>query len=112
MRDREPVAWTPLTAEQWKSVPNADHTSVFTREEVFEALRLLVPANEASTIADELYQEDRDAGVFFFGDLLSALSTLSESAAERVRGLLSETAPEAAERIAKFRAEHSSYRET
>lgn len=112
MSNREPVAWTPLTAEQWKSAPNADHTSVFTRDEVFEALSLLVPADEATTIADDLYQEDREPGVFFFGDLLTALSTLSESAAERVRGLLSETDSETAERVAKFRAEHGPGRGT
>lgn len=107
MSDREPVPWTPLTAEQWKSVPNPDHTSVFTREEVFEALCLLVPADEATAITDALYQEDREPGVFFFGDLLTALSTLSESAAERVRGMSRETDPDDAKRIVKFRAEPS-----
>jgi hypothetical protein len=86
MRDREP--WTPLTAEQWESVPNADHTSLFTREEVFTALCLLAPAEEASAIVDNLYGDDREPGVFFFGDLLTALSTLSESAAERVRAIV------------------------
>lgn len=91
MSDREPVSWTPLTAEQWKDVPNADHTSLFSRDEVLEALRLLVPADEATAIADELYSEDREPSVFFFGELLTALSTLSESAAERVRAIIPES---------------------
>lgn len=88
MSEREPASWTPLTAEQWRSVPNADHTALFSRDEVLAALRQLVPPSEASAIADELYSESREPGVFFYGELLTALSTLSESAAERVRAVV------------------------
>lgn len=87
MSERESVPWSPLTAEQRKSVPNADHTAVFSRDEVLAALQQLVPAEEAVAIADELYAEDGEPDVFFFGELLTALSGLSESAAERVRAI-------------------------
>jgi hypothetical protein len=88
MSDRESVSWAPLTAEQWKSVPNTDHTALFSRDEVFAALQQMVPVDEATAIADELYSVDREPGVFFFGELLTALSTLSESAAARVRSVV------------------------
>lgn len=88
MSERESVPWAPLTAEQWKSVPNADHTALFSRAEVFAALQQLVPADEAAAIVDEFYSTERQPGVFFYGELLTALSTLSESAAERVRAVV------------------------
>jgi len=88
MSDKESVPWAPLTPDQWKSVPNADHTALFSREEVFAALQQLVPTEEATAIADDLYGADRKPGVFFFGELLTALSTLSESAAARVRAVV------------------------
>jgi hypothetical protein len=88
MSERESVPWVPLTAEQWKSVPNADHTALFSRDEVFAALRQLVPPDEATAIVDEFYSAERQPGVFFYGELLTALSTLSESAAERVRAVV------------------------
>lgn len=88
MSERKPVPWTPLTAEQWKTAPRADHTTLFSRDEVLAALRLLMPADQAISLADELYSKDRAPGVFFFGELLSALSTLSDSAAERVRTIV------------------------
>lgn len=87
MGGTEPVSWVPLTAEEWKNLPNADHTSVFSRDEVEAALRLLAPADEAAAMAGELYSGDQPGTIFFYGDLLSALSTLSDSAAERVRSL-------------------------
>jgi hypothetical protein len=74
------------TAEQGKSLPNADHTVLFTRDEVFAALQQFVPADEATAMVDEVYSAEKEPGsVFFYGELLTALSTLSESAAERVR---------------------------
>lgn len=88
MSDKELVPWAPLTPEQWNSVPNADHTALFSRDEVFAALQQFVPADEAAAIADDLYGADRKPGVFFFGELLTALSTLSESAAARVRAVV------------------------
>lgn len=88
MSDKESVPWAPLTPEQWKSVPNADHTTLFSRDEVFEALQQLVSSDEAAAIADDLYGADRKPGVFFFGELLTALSTLSESAAARVSAIV------------------------
>lgn len=88
MSERESVSWAPLTAEQWHSVPNTDHTTLFSREEVLAALQQLVHADEATAIADELYSEAREPGVFFFGELLTALSNLSESAAQRVRTIM------------------------
>ncbi|HEX6374075.1 MAG TPA: hypothetical protein VF006_34425 [Longimicrobium sp.] len=90
MSERKSVCWAPLTAEQWKAVPNADHTALFAREEVLAALQQLVSADEATAIADELYSPDREPGVFFFGELLTVLSTLSESAAERVRSIVAD----------------------
>jgi hypothetical protein len=89
--------WTPLTEEQWTSVPNADHTAVFSRDEVFAALQQLVPIAEATAIADELYSAHREPGVFFFGELLTALSTLSESAAARVRAVVHDPVTDAPE---------------
>jgi hypothetical protein len=88
MSDREYVGWTPLTAEQREAVPNADHTSLFSRDEVMAALQQLVSASDATRIADELYRGERDPDVFFYGELLTALSRVSESAAERVRALM------------------------
>ena len=88
MSEKKSVSWAPLTAEQSKSVAKADHTALFSRDEVFAALQQLVPTDEAEAIADELYNAEREPGVFFFGELLTALSTLSESAAERVRSVV------------------------
>ncbi|HEX8320052.1 hypothetical protein [Longimicrobium sp.] len=85
MTNREPVGWTPLTAEQRESLPNADHTSLFSRDEVQAALQQLVSASDATRIADELYSDNREPDVFFYGELLTALSRVSESAAARVR---------------------------
>jgi hypothetical protein len=77
------------TAEQGKMLPTADHTALFTRDEVFAALQQLVPTDEATAIVDELYSAEREPGsVFFYGDLLTALSALSESAAERARSVV------------------------
>lgn len=88
MSERASVPWTPLAAEQLRLLPNADHTALFTRDEVFAALQRFVPADEATAIVDELYSAEREPGVFFYGELLTALSTLSESAAERVRAVV------------------------
>jgi hypothetical protein len=38
-------------------------------------------------LADELYSDEREPDVFCYGELLAALSRVSESAAERVRTL-------------------------
>ena len=84
------MSTTPLTAEQRRALPNHDHTTVFTRDEVLAALQQLGTPAEALDIADELYRDDREPGVFFFGELLDALAALSESAAARVREI---TAP-------------------
>jgi hypothetical protein len=92
MAKREPVSKTPITAEQRRALPNHDHTTLFTRDEVLTALQQLVSPAEALTIADELYRDDREPGVFFYGELLDALADLSESAAARVREI---TAPPA-----------------
>jgi hypothetical protein len=88
MSHREHVAWAALTPEQRESVPNADHTSLFSRDEVIAALQQLVSASDATRIADELYGDEREPDVFFYGELLTALSRVSESAAERVRALM------------------------
>lgn len=86
MSERQSVSWT---AEQGKMLPNADHTVLFTRDEVFAALQRFVPADEATAMVDEVYSAEREPGsVFFYGELLTALSTLSESAAERVRSVV------------------------
>jgi hypothetical protein len=99
MNERESVSWTPLTAEQWNSVPNADHTTLFSRDEVFAALQQFLPVDEATTIVDEVYSAEREPGsVFFYGELLTALSTLSESAAERVRSVVADVDPPASHR--------------
>lgn len=88
MSEENFVSWTPLTPDQWRSVPNADHTTLFSHDEVLAALQQLVPIDEAAAIADGLYSPDREPGVFFFGELLTALATLSESAAARVRSIV------------------------
>jgi hypothetical protein len=91
MSENAPADWTPLTPEEWTRLPRADHTALFTRQEVATALRLLCPADEAAAIAEELYSEPREPGtVFFYGELLTALASLSDSAAERARSI---TAP-------------------
>ena len=82
------MSWAPLTAQQRNELPNADHTSLFTRDEVLGALRLLVSAEVAGGIVNELYSENRGPGTFFYGQLLDALSTVSESAAARVRTIV------------------------
>jgi hypothetical protein len=86
MSDKEPAEWTPLTPEQWKELPNAGHTSLFTRDEVEAALKTLAPAGEIAGILNELY-DGAPGTTFFYGELLTALSRLSPSAAERVRSL-------------------------
>jgi hypothetical protein len=94
--NKHPVDWSPLTAEQWRQVPRADHTSLFSREEVTAALRLLAPPEAAEEIARELFEEVGEPGsVFFYGELLTALASLSDSAAERVRSItpVDETGP-------------------
>jgi hypothetical protein len=91
MSDETPAGWTPLTAEQWRRAPRADHTSLFSREEVEAALRLLAPPDEAAEIVRELYSDSGEPGtVFFYGELLTALASLSDSAAERVRSVSAE----------------------
>ncbi len=88
MSDKHPVDWSPLTSEQWTQVPRADHTSLFSREEVTAALRLLTAPDAAEEIARELFEEAQEPGsVFFYGELLTALASLSDSAAERVRSV-------------------------
>jgi hypothetical protein len=88
MSDKTPAGWTPLTIEQWRQVPRADHTSLFSREEVEAALRLLAPPDEAAEIVRVLYSESGEPGtIFFYGELLTALASLSDSAAERVRSV-------------------------
>jgi hypothetical protein len=106
MSDRnEGAAWSPLTAEQWRTVEKSDHRSLFSREEVESALTMFVPAEEIPAVLDELYAEtpDEPGSIFFFGDLLTALSLLSPSAADRASSLLNESPAEASARIAEFR---------
>lgn len=92
MSDETRVGWTPLTAEQWRQMPRADHTSLFSREEVEAALRLLAPPDKAAEIVRELYSDSGEPGtVFFYGELLTALASLSDSAAERVRSVSAES---------------------
>jgi hypothetical protein len=65
---------------------------LFSREEVEAALRLLAPPDEAAEIARELYSDSGEPGtVFFYGELLTALASLSASAAERVRSVSKES---------------------
>lgn len=104
MTDHNPVAWGNLTPEEWRVVQKADHASLFDREEVRNALRFLVPEEEIAVILDEVYAEAAEPGsTFFYGDLLTALSLTSASAAERVRTVLNETDAEEKARIAEFR---------
>lgn len=106
MSDRnEDAAWRPLTAEQWSAVEKSDHRSLFSREEVESALAKFVPAEEIPAVLEELYAEapDEPGSIFFFGDLLTALSLLSPSAADRASSLLNESPAEASARIAEFR---------
>lgn len=92
MTDEQPEAWAPLTPDQWADVPRTDHTALFTRDEVAAALRLLMPPDEAAEIVQELYDEPTEPGtVFFYGELLAALASLSDSAAERARSMTTGT---------------------
>lgn len=94
MSERVPVEWTPLTPEEWAKLPRSDHTTLFSREEVTAALNKLTTPEEAEEIARELYSEPSEPGtIFFYGDLLTVLASLSESAADRVRSVLA-TNPE------------------
>ena len=107
MQDRRPVGWSNLTPEQWSAVERNDHASLFTQDEVRRAVTVLAPPEDVDTILEQIYAEEGEPGaVFFYGDLLTALSLLSESAAERVRARLHETEAEAEARIAKFRESH------
>lgn len=107
MQDRQPIAWSNLTPEQWSAVERNDHASLFTRDEVRRALALLAPPEDVDTILEQIYAEEGEPGaIFFYGDLLTALSLLSESAAERVRALLHETDAQSEARIARFRESH------
>lgn len=101
----EEAAWSPLTAEQWAAVGKSDHRSLFSRDEVESALAMFVPLEEIPPILDELYVDapEEPGSIFFFGDLLTALSLLSPSTADRANSLLNETPAEASARIAEFR---------
>lgn len=86
--------------------PWTDHSTIFSRDEVRRALELLqVPPEEIPTVLGELYTADAEcpSSTFFYGDLLTALSLVSPSAAERAQSLSSETAAEADARMAAFR---------
>ena len=95
-----------FNAEHGKPLGNGGHSSIFTRAEVREALGILASPEDADAITAAIYDDPDPSPDFFYGDLLTALSILSESAARRVRNLLSETEAEEAERIARFRREY------
>lgn len=106
MTEQPEEAWSELSREEWRAVPRTDHSTTFSREEVHRALEILrVPSEEIPTVLDELYadQEDGPGSTFFYGDLLTALSLVSASAAERVQSLSSETPAEAEARMTAFR---------
>lgn len=88
MNERHFVSSANVTPEERNSLPNVDHTTLFSYDEVLAALRQLVAPDVATAIADELYGDAREPGVFFYGELLTALSNVSESAAERVRTII------------------------
>lgn len=78
-----------------------DHIS---RDEMVRAMMLLSESREnAERIANEMYDDPAD-GFGIAGDFSSALSSLSDDAAERVRVLLGETEAEARARLADFLA--------
>ena len=80
-----------------------DFRAVFRQAEVTAALAFLTPnQEEAARIAAQLYAEAGEPWVPA-GDLLSALSLVSDDAAARVRTLLGETRAEEAKRLAAFR---------
>jgi hypothetical protein len=97
---------TAFNVEDGKRFGNGGHSSIFTRAEVREALGVLASPEEADAITATLYDDPDPGPDFFYGDLLTALAIISESAAQRVRELLSETEAEEAERIARFRREY------
>jgi hypothetical protein len=100
--------WSPLSADEWHTLPTNDHSTIFSRDEVRRALEiLLVPSDEIPTVLAEVYGGEPDGSTFFYGDLLSALSRVSPSAAERVQSLLTETPAEADARMAAFRETYS-----
>jgi hypothetical protein len=97
---------TPFNAEHGKRLGNGGHSLIFTRAEVREALGILASPEDADAITAAIYDDPDPRPDFFYGDLLTALAILSESSAQRVRDLLSETQAEEAERIARFRREY------
>ncbi len=89
---------------KWEVVPGEGHRGLFSQEEVEQALQLLVSRDDAGAIADELYGDPNPGlGIFFPGDLLSALSLVSDDVARRVQMALRETPEHAARRVAQFR---------
>ena len=109
MTEHPEEAWSELSPNEWRALPKTDHSTIFSREEVRRALELLqVPSGEIPTVLDEFYadQEDGPGSTFFYGDLLTALSLVSPSAADRAQSLSSETPAEAEARIAAFRKKY------
>lgn len=96
------MSWSNLTKDQWERVQRSDHTTLFSREEVRVALRRLAPPEEVERLIAALYDQPSLEPVFFFGDLLTALSLGSPDAAERVRTVLNETEAQAEARIRQF----------
>jgi hypothetical protein len=94
-----------FNAEKGRGLGHGGHSSIFTRAEVREALGVVASPEDADAITAAIYDDPDPSPDFFYGDLLTALATVSASAAGRVRELLSETEAEEAERIAKFRRE-------
>jgi hypothetical protein len=106
MNDQQKQPWSELSPDEWHAVPRVDHSTIFSRDEVRRALELLrVPSEEIPAVLDELYADAAgDPGsTFFYGDLLTALSLVSPSAAERAQSLSSETPAEADARMEAFR---------
>ncbi len=106
MTEHEEQPWSELSPNEWRAVPRSDHSTSFSRDEVRRALEILrVPPEEIPAVLDELYADEAEGpgSAFFYGDLLTALSLVSPSAAERAQSLSGETPAEADARMAAFR---------
>jgi hypothetical protein len=106
MTDEQKQPWSELSPDEGRAVRRTDHSTIFSRDEVRRALEiLLMPSEEIPTVLDELYADEAEGAgsTFFYGDLLTALSLVSPSAAERAQSLSSETPAETDERMVAFR---------
>lgn len=90
-----------MTAEELEQLPRGDHASSFTQAELRAAAHMIMPEHEVESFMTQVHA--LGPGVFFYGDILSALSLVSPRAAQHVRGILGETEDQEKARLTGFR---------